>query len=98
MDFREFSKAYNSYLCHAGTGNSVKFGSKAYNKSGRRRYGSEVGNMRPKDYIAQSIRNGFSKEEIISNCESVLDPRYGLSPGELRFYHEVIKILNNERR
>ena len=73
-DFREFSKAYNDYLCHGqSTGSSVKYGSKEYKKSGRRVYGPEAANMRPKDYLARCLRDGMSTDEIIALCESAMD-------------------------
>ena len=95
-DFREFSKAYNDYLCHGlSTGSSVKYGSKEYVKSGRRVYGPEAANMRPKDYLAICLREGMSADEIVALCESAMDPRYGIGPAEKRFYSEVIRLAKN---
>ena len=95
-DFREFSKAYNDYLCHGqSTGSSVKYGSKEYVKSGRRVYGSEAANMRPKDYLAKCLRQGISTDEVIALCESAMDPRYGIGPAEKRFYSEVIRLAKS---
>lgn len=96
-DFREFSKAYNDYLCHGlSTGSSVKYGSKEYAKSGRRVYGPEAANMRPKDYLARCLREGMSTNEIIALCESAMDPKYGIGPAEKRFYSEVIRLAKND--
>lgn len=95
-DFREFSKAYNDYLCHGmSTGSSVKYGNKEYVKSGRRVYGPEAANMRPKDYLARCLRDGMSTDEIVALCESAMDPRYGIGPAEKRFYSEVIRLAKN---
>ena len=96
MDFREFSKAYNDYLCHGqGTGSSMKYGSKEYRKSGRRVYGSEAANMRPKDYIAKCVRQGMTNEEIIKQCETALDPGYNPTTDEKHFFSEVIRLVKN---
>lgn len=52
--------------------------------------------MRPKDYIADCLRNGWSKQDIINYCQSMMDPKYNLGTGEKRFYNEVIKILQSQ--
>ncbi len=96
-DFREFQKQYNDYLCHAqGTGSSMKYGSKEYRKSGRRVYGSEAANMRPKDYIAKCVRQGMTNEEIIKQCETALDPGYNPTTDEKHFFMEVIRLVKND--
>ena len=97
MNFREFSKAYNDYLCHGqGTGSSMKYGSKEYRKSGRRVYGSEAANMRPKDYIAKCARQGMTNEEIIKQCETALDPGYNPTTDEKHFFMEVMRLVKND--
>jgi len=96
-DFREFSKWYNNYLMHNSDRNVPAYGTKAYNKMGRLRYGNDTANMRPKDYIAKCVRNGMSIEDIIHNCELNLDPKYDVSASEKRFYTEVLRILNNSK-
>lgn len=95
-DFREFQKQYNDYLCHAqDTGSSMKYGSKEYRKSGRRVYGLEAANMRPKDYIAKCVRRGMTNEEIIKQCETALDPGYNPTTDEKHFFMEVIRLVKN---
>ena len=95
-DFREFSKAYNDYLCHGqSTGSSVKYGSKEYKKSGHRVYAPAAANIRANAYLARCLRYGTSTDEIIALCESAMDPKYGIGPAEKRFYSDVIRLAKN---
>lgn len=95
-NFRQFSEKYNDWLAHSTNGGNRVYGSKEYTKAGRRVYGDPYSSMRPKDYIADCIRNGWSKQDIIKNCETMMDPKYNLGSGEKRFYNEVIKILQSQ--
>lgn len=73
-DFREFSKAYNDYLCHGqSTGSSVKYGSKEYVKSGRRVYGPEAARKK----LLKDYADYLQEKELKHSVEDVLE-KFGI--------------------